>query len=176
MPACLLPWEEKPCINEDFQEKHKEIIDKEKVTPRNDIENELKEVLDVLDEDYKFKEELNSKYRSQFENDFNKLSQKLTKATAISVIRGVSDEASILRDKCIKKIDEFKLSQGTSTGGEVIEPPKTKSIDLSMKFIASQSKVKIENEEDLEMFLNIIKSEVKKRLDDDEIDFVNIRL
>ena len=56
------------------------------------------------------------------------------------------------------------------------KPPKPKSVELPIKFIASQSKVKIENEADLEMFLNQIKSEVKKRLDDDKIDIVNIRL
>ena len=111
------------------------------------------------------------------ENRFNNLSKKLTKANAISVIKGVSDEASILKDNCIIKINDFKKIKSQETGGVIVDPPtQPKSVDLPIKFIAAQSKVKIESEEDLEMFLNQIKSEVKKRLDDDKIDIVNIRL
>ena len=166
-----------PQLNDKFEEKHKEIIDQEKIAPRNDIERELNEVLAILNEDYEFKEELNSKYRLDFENKFNNLSQKLTKANVISVIRGVSDEASILRNNCVDLINKFKEDHVTSGGGGgEVKPPKPKSVELPIKFIASQSKVKIESEEDLEMFLNKIKSEVKKRLDDNEIDIVNIKL
>ena len=165
-----------PKLNDDFEEKHKEIVDKEKVTPRNDIENELNEVLAIMDEDYEFKEELNSKYRNDFENKFNNLSQKLAKANVISVIRGVSDEASILRSNCIGSIIKFKEDKkpaGTDEGE--VKPHKPKSVEVTMKNIVSQSKVKVESEDDLDMLLNRIKSEVKKRLDDEEIDIVNIR-
>jgi len=166
-----------PQLNDKFEEKHKEIIDKEKVTPRNDINNELNEVLAILDADYEFKDELNSKFRNDFENRFNNLSKKLTKANVISVIKGVSDEASILKDNCIIKINDFKKIKSQETGGGIVDPPaQPKSVELPIKFIAAQSKVKIESEEDLEMFLNQIKYEVKKRLDDDKIDIVNIRL
>lgn len=160
-----------PQLTNDFLEKHDEIIDIEKLTPQNDLKLELDEVMDVLNEDYEYKDELKSKYETSFTNDFDNLNKKLAKATEISVIRGVSDEAANLRIKCLNKIDKFKESKNPEP-----KPPKpeVKSVEVSVKVITSKSKVKIENEDDLNNFLDKIRSEVKKQLE--ENDFVNLKL
>ena len=160
-----------PQLTDKFLEKHDEIIDREKLTPQNDLKLELDEVIEVLNEDYEHKDELKDKYETTFINDFDSLSKKLIKATEISVIRGVSDEASNLRIKCINKIDKFKKSVNPDP-----EPqePKFKSVEVSVKVIASKSKIKIENDDDLDKFLDKIKSEVKKRLEENDI--VNLKL
>ena len=161
-----------PHLTNDFLEKHDVIIDKEKLTPQNDVQLELKEVLDILDMDYEYKEELKSKYQQTFENDFNSLCNKLTNVNDIATIRGISDQAYILKNKCIGKINAFKESKDKTGGSD--KTPELKSIDISVKYIASQSKVKIKNDDDLDMFLNKIKSEVKKRLEENDI--VNLKL
>lgn len=160
-----------PQLCDDFLEEHDKIISTEKLTPQNDIKLELDEVIEVLNEDYEYKEELIATYETKFTKDFDNLSKKLNNATAISVIRGVSDEAFNLKVKCLDEINKFKKSKDP----EPEEPEdEIKSIDLSVKFIASKSNIKLENDEDLDMFLNQIKSEVKKRFD--EYDIVNLKL
>lgn len=88
----------------------------------------------------------------------------------ISVIRGVSDEAFNLKIKCLDKISKFKKSKNPDPEPE----PEIKSFDLPVKFIASKSNVKIENDKELDMFLNQIRTEVKKRLEDNDV--VNLKL
>lgn len=160
-----------PKLTNDFLEKHDEIIDIEKLTPQNDLKLELDEVIEVLNENYEYKDELKLKYETSFTNDFDNLNKKLSKATEISVIRGVSDEAANLRVKCLNKIDEFKKSKNPEP-----ETPETKvkSVEVSVKAITSKSKVKIENEDDLDKFLDKIRSEVKKQLEENNL--VNLKL
>jgi len=142
-----------PQLCDDFLEEHDKIISTEKLTPKNDIKIEFDEVIEVLTEDYEYKEELIAEYEETFTKDFDNLSKKLDKATEISVIRGVSDEAFNLKIKCLDEINKFKKSKNPEPEGPDDE---IKSIDLSVKFIASKSNIKIENDEDLEVFLNKI--------------------
>ena len=126
---------------------------------------------DFLNEDYEYKDELIDKYEVTFTKDFDKLNKKIDDATGISVIRGVSDEAFNLKINCIDKINKFKKSKNPEPEEPIDE---IKSIDLPVKFIASKSNIKIENDEDLDMFLNQIRDEVKKHFD--EYDIVNLKL
>ena len=160
-----------PQLNDKFLEKHDEIIDMEKLTPQNDLKLEFDEVMEVLNEDYEYKDELKEKYESIFTNDFDNLNNKLIKATEISVIRGVSDEATNLRIKCINKINKFKESKNPDP-----KPPEheVKSINISVKSITAKSKVKIKNHDDLDKFLETIKSEVIKQLEENDV--VNLKL
>lgn len=160
-----------PQLCNDFLEEHEKILSKEKLTPQNDIKLELDEVNEVLNEDYEYKDELIATYETSFAKDFDNLSKKLDKATVISVIRGVSDEAFNLKIKCLDKISKFKKSKNPEPP---IPKPEKKSVDLPVKFIASKSNVKIENVEELDMFLNQIRTEVQKRLEDNDI--VNLKL
>ena len=171
MPNPYSKIKDLPQLCDDFFEEHNKILTTEKLTPYNDIKLEMDEVNEVLNEDYEYKEELIAKYETSFTKDFNNLTKKLDKATVISVIRGVSDEAFNLKNKCFDEIDKFKKSKNPQP---VTPVPEIKSIDLSVKFIASKSNVKIENDEELDMFLNQIRTEVKKRLEDNDI--VNLKL
>lgn len=160
-----------PQLCDDFLEEHEKIISTEKLTPQNDIKLELDEVIEVLNEDYEYKDELIVKYETKFTNNFDNLNKKLDKATEISVIRGVSDEAFNLKIKCLDEINKFKKSKNP----EPEDPDdEIKSIDLSVKFLASKSNIKIENDEDLDIFLNKIRDEVKKRFE--EYDIINLKL
>lgn len=161
-----------PKLSNDFLQIHNVIIDKERLTPHNDIKLELEEVLNVLNEDYEYKDELKIKYQQIFENEFENLKDKLYDTNDIARIRGISDQAYILNNKCIEQIDSFKKSKKPYEGED--DPIGPKSIDVSVRYIVSQSNIKIKNEEDLELFLNKIKSEVKKRLDENNI--INLKL
>ena len=145
-----------PQLCNDFLKEHEKILSTEKLTPQNDIKLEFDEVNEVLNEDYEYKDELIATYETSFTKDFDNLSKKLDKATVISVIRGVSDEAFNLKIKCLDKISKFKKSKNPEPP---IPKPEKKSIDLPVKFIASKSNVKIENDEELDMFLNKIRTE-----------------
>ena len=83
----------------------------------------------------------------------------------------MSDEAFNLKIKCIDKIKKFKKSKDPEP--EELED-EIKSIDLSIKFLASKSNITIENDDELDMFLNKIRDEVKKRFE--EYDIVNLKL
>ena len=159
-----------PQLCDDFLEEHEKIISTEKLTPQNDIKLELDEVIEILNEDYEYKDELIAKYETKFTNNFDNLNKKLDNATEISVIRGVSDEAFNLKIKCLDEINKFKKSKNP----EPIPEPEIKSIDLSVKFIASKSNIKIESDEELDIFLEKIRAEVKKRLEDNDV--VNLKL
>ena len=156
----------------DAETQEEEIIDDEKTTPRNDIKLEFEEVSNVLNMDYEFKDELKSKYEHIFENDFNNLNKKLTKATEISVIRGVSAEASNLKINCLNKIEQFKESKNNTTPAPKPPKPKPKSVNVPIKGITHQSKVKIVKDSDLEDLFEKIRSEVKKQLENN--DYVNL--
>lgn len=171
MPNPYSKIKDLPQLCNDFLEEHEKILSTEKLTPQNDIKLELDEVNEVLNEDYEYKDEMIAKYETSFTKDFDNLSKKLDNATVISVIRGVSDEAFNLKIKCLDKIDKFKKSKNPEPP---IHEPEIKSIDLPVKFIASKSNVKIENDEELDMFLNQIRTEVKKRLEDNDV--VNLKL
>ena len=160
-----------PQLCDDFLEKHEKIISTEKLTPQNDIKLELDEVIEVLNEDYEYKDELIAKYETKFVNNFDNLSKKLDKATEISVIRGVSDEAFNLKIKCLEDINKFKKSKNPEPENPEDE---IKYIDLSIKFIASKSNIKIENDKELDIFLEKIRAEVKKHLEDNDV--VNLKL
>lgn len=160
-----------PKLCDDFLEEHEKIISTEKLTPQNDIKLELDEVIEVLNEDYEYKDKLIAQYETKFTNNFDNLSKKLDKATEISVIRGVSDESFNLKIKCLDDINKFKKSMDPEP--EVPED-EIKSIDLSVKFIASKSNIKIENDKELDIFLEKIRTEVKKRLEDNDV--VNLKL
>lgn len=159
-----------PQLCNDFLEEHEKIISTEKLTPQNDIKLELDEVTEVLNEDYEYKEELIAKYETKFTNNFDNLSKKLDKATEISVIRGVGDEAFNLKTKCLEDINKFKKLKNP----DPIPEPEIKTVDLSVKFIASKSNIKIENDKELDIFLDKIRIEVKKRLEDNDV--VNLKL
>ena len=159
-----------PQLCDDFVEKHEKILSIEKLTPQNDIKLELDEVNEILNEEYEYKDELIATYEISFTKDFDNLSKKLDKATVISVIRGVSDEAFNLKIKCLDDITKFKKSKNPDPEPE----PEIKSVDLPVKFIASKSNVKIENDKELDMFLNQIRIEVKKRLKENDV--VNLKL
>ena len=160
-----------PHLCGNFSEEHEKILATEKLTPQNDIKLEMDEVIGVLNEYYEYKDELLDKYETKFTNNFENLSKKLDKATEISVIRGVSDEAFNLKIKCLDDINKFKKSMNPEP--EVPED-EIKSIDLSVKFIASKSNIKIENDKELDIFLEKIRTEVKKRLEDNDV--VNLKL
>ena len=160
-----------PQLCDDFLEIHEKIISTERLTPQNDIKLELDEVIDALNEDYEYKDELMAKYEIPFTKDFDNLNKKLNNATEISVIRGVGDEAFNLKIKCVDKINKFKKSKNPEPENQ---EPEIRSIDLSVKFIASKSNIKIENDEELDLFLNKIRNEVKKRLEENDV--VNLKL
>lgn len=159
-----------PYLTNDFLEKHNEIINKEKIAPMNDIDSEYKEVIDILNQDYEFKSELLEKFDDLFNTEFIGLKNKLSDANDIATIRGISDQAFILKNKCIDKINKFKESKNDDTD----EPIEIKSVDVSLRYIASKSKIKINNDDDLEKFLNNVRSEVKKRLEHNDV--VNLKL
>ena len=163
-----------PYLTNEFLEKHNQILTKERITPQNDIKLELKEICDLLNDDYEYKDELKMKFESKFKKDFDNLSTKLLNADDIATIRGISDQAYILKNKCIDEIHKFKETKIKETGTTIVVDSKPKSIDISVKYITSQSNVKIKNEEDLEIFLNKIKSEVRKKLEENDV--VNLKL
>ena len=163
-----------PHLKEEFLEKHNQIIAQEKINPQRDIEIAFNELMDILNEDYEYKEELKTTYEQVFKKDYDNLNDKLVKAQDIATIRGITDQAYILKNKCLDKINKFKESKNKETGTTTVTEPKPKSIDVSVRYITSKSNVQIKTEEDLDLFLNRIKSEVKKRLEENDI--VNLKL
>lgn len=147
------------------------------------ILNEKREIIDnTINDDYEnvinnlTTDELVNKYGNEIKTAFEQLHSKLYKEKNIAIISGISQESDNLRKEFNNKIRKYNSiyaehkqeTQKKNTNNKPVES------DVDITRIISKTKITIKNNQDLEEFLNQIKTEIKKELDSDKI--VNLRL
>ena len=160
-----------PELNNEFNTKFNEILKQKREIILIDIQNDLDEVLSMLNN-----EDLKNIFESNVNFKFSNLKNKLNSIKNIAIIQGITMESKNLHDNFIKEIEDYIESQNPdskpSDDGE--NESEIKEISINIKRITSKSRIKIESEEQLDDFINKIKSELQKELKNNDI--VNLEL
>ncbi|MDO5849538.1 MAG: BREX system P-loop protein BrxC [Methanobrevibacter sp.] len=127
-----------------FKTENKRILELEKEPVRNDINN----IRNSVDGD---------------KEQFNQLLLKLENSTSIPEIRLMTQEAENIREKIIEKNKPKDIEEQDSKPVPAVK-------DVSIVSIMSKSRIDIKSEEDINMFVEILKENLKREINDyDEV-------
>lgn len=162
-----------PALIDQFVELHTALLEKEADPIRAIIELDRKQVMDVLNQ-----KSFADQFKSQFANRFTELKTKLDSSNEVAAVKNIRHESDALKVRCLNEIaahdkkltDLYKppVGQPVTPGKETpvpYTPKKTKNI--SIKQISLQTTVTIEKEEDIDNFLQSIKTRLLKELSED---------
>ena len=166
-----------PELNSKFNTRFDEILQDKKTIILNGIINDFESVSLRLPDD-ELKEEFNSKFTSRFDS----LKDKLDSEKNIAIINGITTESENLKDKCINEINKFiekRTIKDTNVSPDKPEPPVTPPTmpvekDINIQNITLSPKVKLESEEQIDEFINKLKSKLKEELQN--ADIINLKL
>ena len=108
----------------------------------------------------------------KIENSFKNLDKKLINASSIAVIKGITDEAYNVSSDYIDLIDETVKKQNPEP--PEIPEPIVHEINLNLVSIAAATKIQIKKQEDIDELVNLIKSKLEEKLDDNTV--INLKL
>ncbi|MEN6551897.1 MAG: hypothetical protein ABFC34_03325, partial [Methanobacterium sp.] len=169
MPSPFSHIHELPELFDNFDNLHKTILENESEPIKQSINTDLRHVLEELDFD-----ELKEEFEEIFKQRFRELEEKLINSQEISVIKGIREESNNLVIGCLSEVDKFIEETGNEEG-EVTDPippkPKKKKKYLNIKTISHTTRLSIKNEDDIDYFVENLRKELKKELEDnDELD------
>ncbi len=169
MPSPFSHIHELPELYDNFDNLHKTILENESEPINQSINTDLSHVLEELDSD-----ELKDEFEETFKQRFRELEDKLINSQEISVIKGIREESNNLVNECLSEVAEFEPTppNGDDNGtGEIPPKPKKKKKYLNIKNISHTTRLSIKNEDDIDYFVENLRKELKKELEDnDEID------
>ncbi|MBR6516599.1 MAG: BREX system P-loop protein BrxC [Bacilli bacterium] len=165
-----------PELNNKFNSRFDEILQDKKAIILNGINSDFESVSLRLTDD-----ELKQKFNNKFTSRFDSLKNKLDSEKNIAIINGITTESENLKDKCINEINQFieekpdddsTGSTGTSqTTGTQLGPIEK---DINIQNITLSPKIKLESEDEIDEFVNKIKSKLKEELE--SADIINLKL
>ena len=169
MPSPFSHIHELPELFDNFDNLHKTILENESEPIKQSINTDLRHVLEEIDSD-----ELKEEFEETFKQRFRELQDKLINSQEISVIKGIREESNNLVNECLSEVAEFEPEppKGNGQGTVKIAPkPKKKKKYLDIKNISHTNRLSIKNEDDIDYFVENLRIELKKELEDnDEID------
>lgn len=169
MPSPFSHIHELPELYDNFDNLHQTILENESEPIKQSINTDLRHVLEELDSD-----ELKEEFEETFKQRFHELEDKLMNSQEISVIKGIREESNNLVNECLSEVVEIEPepSNGNDNGTEKItSKPKKKKKYLNIKTISHTTRLSIKNEDDIDYFVENLRNELKKELEDnDEID------
>ena len=157
-----------PELNNSFNQRFDEILEDKKTIILNGINSDYESVISRLTDD-----ELKNEFEDKFTSKFDSLENKLNLAKNIAIINGITTESENLKYNCIKEIDKF-INARIPTPGEPEPPVNPVEIDVDIKNITLSPKVKIESEDEIDEFINKLKSKLKDELKN--ADIINLKL
>ena len=174
MPSPYSFVKDLPDLNKQFNERFDEILEDKKIIILNGINSDLDSVLLRLTDD-----ELKNVFENNVNSRFNSLKNKLNSEKNIAIIDGITTESENLKETCINEINKFidERSSEPVAGGDPkpSKPPKIPIVkDVDITLITKNPKVKFESEEEIENFINNLKSKLKEELKD--VDIINLKL
>ena len=165
-----------PELNNKFNTRFDEILEDKKTIILNGINEDFESVKLRLNTD-----ELRDKFENKFISKFDALKNKLDSEKNIAIINGITTESENLKTNCINEIDSFISSKGPINPPEVgrrdepVSPPKPiVEVNIDIKTILLSPKVKIESEDQIDEFLQKVKTELKNKLEN--ADIINLKL
>ena len=175
MPSPYSFIKDLPDLNKQFNERFDEILEEKKVIILNGINSDLDSVLLRLTDD-----ELKSEFNNNINSRFNSLKDKLNSEKNIAIINGITTESENLKETFINEINKFiekRISEPGEgdDGSKSPRPPKIpKEKDVDITIITKYPKVKFESEEEIDEFIDNLKSKLKEELKD--VDIINLKL
>ena len=178
MPSPYSFIKDLPDLNKQFNDRFDEILEDKKAIILNGINSDLESVIIRLT-DNGLKEKFCSKINSRFES----LKDKLNSEKNIAIINGITTESENLKKIFIDEINEFIGTEppvsppGPETGRQPEGGTTTKGIiekDVDITIITKNPKVKFESEEEIDEFIDNLKSKLKEELKDANI--INLKL
>ena len=147
-----------PELNNKFTTHFDEILEDKKTIILNGIKEDYESIKLRLNTD-----ELKAKFENKFISEFDSLKNKLDSEKNIAIIDGITIESENLKNNCIHEIDSF------------INPITLPvEVDVDIKTITLSPKVKIESEDQIDEFLQKVKTELKNKLEN--ADIINLKL
>lgn len=150
-----------PELNNKFTTHFDEILEDKKTIILNGIKEDYESIKLRLNTD-----ELKAKFENKFISKFDSLKNKLDSEKNIAIIDGITMESENLKNNCINEIDSFINS--INSNGPLVE------VDVDIKTITLSPKVKIESEDQIDEFLQKVKTELKNKLEN--ADIINLKL
>lgn len=167
-----------PELNNKFTTHFDEILKDKKTIILNGIKEDYESIKLRLDTD-----ELKAKFENKFISKFDSLKNKLDSEKNIAIIDGITIESENLKNNCINEIDSFinyitPIDPPESTINKPVSPQQPIKIpvevDVDIKTITLSPKVKIESEDQIDEFLQKVKTELKNKLEN--ADIINLKL
>ena len=149
-----------PELNNKFTTHFDEILKNKKTIILNGIKEDYEIIKLRLNTD-----ELKAKFENKFISKFDSLKNKLDSEKNIAIIDGITMESENLKNNCIHEIDSFI---------NFITPNDLVEVDVDIKTITLSPKVKIESEDQIDEFLQKVKTELKNKLEN--ADIINLKL
>ncbi|OWT33748.1 hypothetical protein BGI41_00855 [Methanobrevibacter sp. 87.7] len=137
-----------PELCENFNFNFDKILKNKRKPIESTLNRVKKEIIHKIDE-----KKLNE-LETDVNNQFDELSNKLSKSKSISTINGVLDESEALKKQYYMKINNLNHSQD-------IEQPKINRVELKM---IAQTGIEFKSEEEINIYLNKLKEELSKNL------------
>ncbi len=169
MPSPFSHIHELPELYDNFDNLHLKYLENESEPIKQSINTDLRHVLEELNSD-----ELKEAFEESFKQRFRELEDKLINSQEISVIKGIREESNNLFNECLSEVAEFVPEPQNGDDNETVKippKPKKKKKYLNIKTISHTTRLSIKNEEDIDYFVENLRKELKKELEDnDEID------
>lgn len=153
-----------PELNNKFTTHFDEILEDKKTIILNGINEDYGSIKLRLNTD-----ELKAKFENKFISEFDSLKNKLDSEKNIAIIDGITMESENLKNNCIHEIDS--LNKPVSPQPPIKIPVE---VDVDIKTITLSPKVKIESEDQIDEFLQKVKTELKNKLEN--ADIINLKL
>ncbi|MCL2156391.1 MAG: BREX system P-loop protein BrxC [Methanobrevibacter sp.] len=160
-----------PEIYGEFKSIYEKILETKKGKIRENIDSNKTQVLEILNDEI-LKNEFQDKINVRFESLENKLNNK----TDVYGLDEFTDFSDDLKNEFFEKIRNF-LEKQTPDSGEGEKPviPTIKTIKI--KNILNESSLSIKNEEDIDIFIEKLKNNLKKEFEElkDEKGSINLK-
>lgn len=167
-----------PALLDEFGTKHIALIEKEAEPIKEDLASDKLKVCEALDA----KDEYAVRFKEKFVNLFNELETKLDTSNEIAAVKNIRYESDALKTRCLNEISEYEKKlleeeqrkqkeQNKETGDPVVIPPVVIKAEknISLKQIMSGKTVTIEKEEDIDEFLETLKTKLIREFEKDTI-------
>jgi len=168
-----------PSLLEQFANLHTSLLEKEAEPIRDEINIDQKQVMDILDQ-----KDFADKFKDQFVKRFKELREKLEHSNEVAAVKNIRHESDALKMRCLNEIADYEKTLAELYKRQEEVPMKVaqkpvpfvakKMKNLSLRYITMDKTVTIEKENDIDEFLQSLKTRLMKELGDKEDTVINL--